>query len=127
MERSAANADATDRGDASARHRALVDALRDAGHIATPRVEAAFRAIPRHLFLPDVPLDTVYADDAIPTKERGGVAISSSSQPAVMAIMLEQLDLRLGQRILGGGGSPVDPGAPHPGVPVGRGAPGGGG
>lgn len=93
MEESTAGAD---QGDAPARHRALIDALRDTGHIATPRVEAAFRAIPRHLFLPNVPLETVYADDAIPTKKRGGVAISSSSQPAVMAVMLEQLDLQQG-------------------------------
>jgi len=97
MEESTAGAD---QGDAPARHRALIDALRDTGHIATPRVEAAFRAIPRHLFLPNVPLETVYADDAIPTKKRGGAAISSSSQPAVMAVMLEQLDLQQGQRVL---------------------------
>jgi len=85
---------------APARHRALIDALRDAGHITTPRVEAAFRAIPRHIFLPDAPLETVYANDAIPTKKRDGVAISSSSQPTVMAVMLEQLDLQPGQRVL---------------------------
>jgi len=87
-------------GGALTRHRALIDALRDTGHIATPRVETAFRAIPRHLFLPDVPLETVYADDAIPTKKRDGAAISSSSQPAVMAVMLEQLNLQRGQRVL---------------------------
>jgi len=85
---------------APARHWALIDALRDAGHITTPRVEAAFRAIPRHIFLPDAPLETVYANDAIPTKKRDGVAISSSSQPTVMAVMLEQLDLQRGQRVL---------------------------
>ncbi len=100
MEGPTANTGAIDPGDAPARHRTLIDALRDAGHIATPRVEAAFRAIPRHLFLPDVPLETVYADDAIPTKKRGDTAISSSSQPTVMAVMLEQLDLRRGQRVL---------------------------
>ncbi len=87
-------------GGAPARHRALIDALRDAGHITTPRVEAAFRAIPRHIFLPNVPLETVYTDDAIPTKKRAGAAISSSSQPTVMAVMLEQLDLQQGQRVL---------------------------
>ncbi|MCA1599640.1 MAG: methyltransferase domain-containing protein, partial [Chloroflexi bacterium] len=87
-------------GGALTRHRALIDALRDTGHIATPRVETAFRAIPRHIFLPDVPLETVYADDAIPTKKRDGAAISSSSQPAVMAVMLEQLNLQRGQRVL---------------------------
>jgi protein-L-isoaspartate(D-aspartate) O-methyltransferase len=90
----------TEQDGAPARHRALIDALRGAGHIATLQVEAAFRTIPRHLFLPDVPLDTVYADEVIPTKRRGGTAISSSSQPTVMAIMLEQLDLHPGQRVL---------------------------
>jgi len=100
VEEPTTDTDDTGQGGVPARHRALIDALRDAGRIATPRVEAAFRAIPRHLFLPDVPLDTAYADDAIPTKERDGVAISSSSQPTVMAVMLEQLDLQPGQRIL---------------------------
>lgn len=82
------------------RHRALVDALGERGLLPDPRVEAAFRAVPRHLFLPGVPAATVYSDEAIPTRRREGFAISSSSQPAVMAIMLEQLDLRPGDRVL---------------------------
>ncbi len=79
---------------------ALVERLKDAGCITAAPVEAAFRAIPRHLFLPDLPPEQVYRDEAIPTKLRDGVAISSSSQPAIMAIMLEQLDLRPGHRVL---------------------------
>jgi protein-L-isoaspartate(D-aspartate) O-methyltransferase len=47
-----------------------------------------------------VALDTVYADEAIPTKRLGGKTVSSSSQPAIMAIMLEQLDLQPGHRVL---------------------------
>ena len=86
--------------DVSALHRALVDELKDKKHITSPRVEAAFRAVPRHLFLPGVAPDRVYRDDAIPTKQRDGRAISSSSQPAIMAVMLEQLDLQPGQRVL---------------------------
>ncbi len=81
-------------------HQRLVDALERDGSIRTPAVAVAFRAVPRHPFLPGVPLDLVYRDEAIPTKRRDGVAISSSSQPAAMAIMLEQLDVRPGHRVL---------------------------
>lgn len=82
-------------------HRGLVNALVRQGVIRTPGVEAAFRAVPRHPFLPDVPLERVYRDEAIPThRDAAGVPISSSSQPAAMAIMLEQLDVQPGDRVL---------------------------
>ncbi|MFQ5793356.1 MAG: hypothetical protein ACE5JI_23035, partial [Acidobacteriota bacterium] len=81
-------------------HQALVDKLKEMGCIRTPQVEAAFRAVPRHLFLPGVPHDRVYSDDAILTKRVDGQVVSSSSQPAIMAVMLEQLDLHPGQRVL---------------------------
>ena len=81
-------------------HQALVDGLKSMGCIRTPAVEAAFRTVPRHLFLPGVPLDRVYSDQAIPTKRQDGRPISSSSQPAVMAVMLEQLGLEPGHRVL---------------------------
>jgi protein-L-isoaspartate(D-aspartate) O-methyltransferase len=79
---------------------ALVETLKRKGALTDSRVEAAFRAIPRHLFLPDIDIERVYSDDAIPTKLQNGTPISSSSQPAIMAIMLEQLDARPGQRVL---------------------------
>jgi len=91
---------AGDGDDAHARHHALVQRLKERALLSDPRVEAAFRAVPRHLFLPDVPLETVYSDEAIATKKRDGRAISSSSQPAVMAIMLEQLGLQPGDHVL---------------------------
>ena len=87
-------------GSASALHQALVDHLRAIGVLTSPAVEAAFRAVPRHLFLPSVPVEEAYRDDAIPTKMAGGRAISSSSQPAIMAIMLEQLAAEPGHRVL---------------------------
>ena len=46
--------------DEAVRHQALVDRLKASGCIRTPLVEAAFRAVPRHLFLPGAPLDLVY-------------------------------------------------------------------
>ncbi len=80
---------------------ALVDELKKKGLIQTPGVEAAFREVLRHLFLPDVPLEQVYSDRAISAKQNeSGQWISSSSQPAIMAIMLEQLDLQPGYKIL---------------------------
>ncbi|HLJ81420.1 MAG TPA: methyltransferase domain-containing protein [Ktedonobacterales bacterium] len=63
------------------------DALHD------PTVERALRTVPRHLFLPDVSLDQAYADAAIATHWEGAIAVSSASQPAIVAIMLEQLQL----------------------------------
>lgn len=57
--------------------------------------------MPRHVFLPGVAPGEVYADEAVVTKwESDGRPISSSSQPAVMAIMLEQLGVESGQRVL---------------------------
>lgn len=84
----------------SALRHALTDALKGRGAIKTPSVEAAFHAVPRHLFVSGAALEEAYSDQSIPTKLRDGVAISSSSQPAIMALMLEQLDLRPGHRVL---------------------------
>ncbi len=87
--------------DVSALHEALVEKLKSMGAISTAVVEAAFRAVPRHLFLPDVELQKVYSDEVIPTKRLDNEeVVSSSSQPAIMAIMLEQLALEPGQRVL---------------------------
>jgi protein-L-isoaspartate(D-aspartate) O-methyltransferase len=80
---------------------ALVASLETTGTLSDRRVAAAFRSVLRHQFLPDHPLKEVYEDTAIMTKfgDRG-VAVSSSSQPAIMAIMLQQLRAELGQRVL---------------------------
>ena len=86
---------------AVALNQALVDKLKNQGLIQTPRVEAAFRAVLRHLFLPGMPLDEVYSDRALPAKkDPSGQWISSSSQPAIMGIMLEQLALEPGSKVL---------------------------
>ena len=89
-------------GEASVRtlHEGLVRHLRKRGHLRSRRVEAAFRAVPRHLFLPDVEPDRAYADEAVAVKQLESQVVSSSSEPSMMAIMLEQLDLQPGQRVL---------------------------
>jgi len=82
-------------------HRRLVDQLLDADHIQTTRVEAAMRAVPRHLFLPGVPVEDCYLDQLVVTKrDADGASLSSASQPSIVAMMLEQLDVRPGQHIL---------------------------
>src|SRR5688572_7356105 len=86
--------------DANERNNRLVEGLVRAGLIRTPAIRDAFLAVPRHLFLPGVSLDTVYSDDAIPIKRVDGRVVSSSSQPAIMAEMLEQLAIGRGQRVL---------------------------
>src|SRR5437588_7986072 len=80
---------------------ALLASLETSGTLGDHRVAAAFRAVLRHHFLPGHALKDVYEDTAIMTKfgERG-VAVSSSSQPAIMAIMLEQLRVGPGHRVL---------------------------
>jgi protein-L-isoaspartate(D-aspartate) O-methyltransferase len=69
--------------------------------IGSERVAAALHTVPRHLFLPGQRPEAAYRDDAIVTKrDEAGQPISSSSQPAIMAIMLDQLDLAPGHRVL---------------------------
>jgi protein-L-isoaspartate(D-aspartate) O-methyltransferase len=72
-----------------------------ANQIGSERVAAALHAVPRHLFLPDLRPEAAYRDEAIVTRrDEAGQPISSSSQPAIMAIMLDQLDLAPGHRVL---------------------------
>jgi len=106
---------------------AMVDRLIGLGALWSPPLIAAFRETPRHLFLhrvyqyqrragrwrevpgrdpgPDV-LRLLYADRALITRlspgsrTEGPVPISSSSQPSLMAQMLEDLKPGPGQRVL---------------------------
>jgi protein-L-isoaspartate(D-aspartate) O-methyltransferase len=89
----------TDRGVAALRQD-LVDELKRAGHIRTLAVEAAFRAVPRHLFLPGEPLEEVYRNRVIPVRGSDGQWKSSASQPDIVTEMLEALALEPGHRVL---------------------------
>ncbi|MEA2784974.1 MAG: protein-L-isoaspartate(D-aspartate) O-methyltransferase [Candidatus Eremiobacteraeota bacterium] len=80
--------------------RRLVRQLRERGAVRTERVGVAFAHVPRHVFVPGVPPEDVYADRSIAIKLLDGIPISSSSQPAIMAEMIEMLALRGGERVL---------------------------
>lgn len=99
----------------------MVDRLIAEGTLWSPPLISAFRHTPRHLFLDRVfqregparwretlvrdagpeELSLIYSDRALITRvSPDGVAISSSSQPSLMAQMLEDLQLEPGQRVL---------------------------
>ncbi|MET9218593.1 methyltransferase, FxLD system [Streptomyces sp. NPDC003300] len=80
---------------------ALVDQIRTSGYARTPAVETALRTVPRHLFVPDATLEDAYANSPVNIKyDNDGTSISCASQPGVVALMLDQLDARPGERIL---------------------------
>jgi protein-L-isoaspartate(D-aspartate) O-methyltransferase len=93
----------------------FLDQIRRGGVTLTPELAAAFAGVPREAFVPDGfrrndggwarPgdddfLTLVYQDDALVTKVRDRLPVSSTSQPSLMALMIEALDVRPGQRIL---------------------------
>jgi protein-L-isoaspartate(D-aspartate) O-methyltransferase len=86
--------------EAQRRNEQLVEQLEQSSVLHDPAVATAFRAVLRHHFLPDRTLDEVYEDTAITTRYEAGVPVSSSSQPAIMAIMLELLRPLPGHRVL---------------------------
>ncbi|MET9296580.1 methyltransferase, FxLD system [Streptomyces sp. NPDC003077] len=79
----------------------LADHLRETNTVRSATVDAAFRSVPRHAFVPGVPLKEAYADDAVYTKrDANGARISAASQPKIVAMMLEQLRLEPGHGVL---------------------------
>ncbi|MEV7525859.1 methyltransferase, FxLD system [Streptomyces sp. NPDC091371] len=80
---------------------ALVDQILQEGHASTTGVEAALRTVPRHLFVPNASLEEAYANQPVHVKyDTDGTSLSCASQPAVVALMLDQLDAQPGERIL---------------------------
>lgn len=79
----------------------MVERLLAAGTIRTDSVADAMTAIPRHRFIADSTIDAAYADDAVIVKrDHAGTAISSASQPTMVAAMLELCQLEPGHRVL---------------------------
>lgn len=97
--------DDDDHSSAGLRHR-LVDLLRRRGHLSDDRIAAAFATVPREVFLTAHAqrhgVAVVYRDEAIVTRRDAGTGtpLSSSSQPAIMAEMLEMAGVAPGQRVL---------------------------
>jgi protein-L-isoaspartate(D-aspartate) O-methyltransferase len=82
-------------------HQRLIDQLASKGLLDNPRLRAAFQAVRREHFLPGIPPERVYQDDAVTCHTRpDGTPLSSSSQPTVMALMLNQLDPQPGDHVM---------------------------
>jgi protein-L-isoaspartate(D-aspartate) O-methyltransferase len=79
----------------------MVDRIIAAGWARSDRVAEVMRTVPRHLFVPDATVDEAYDDRAVITKRAAdGIALSCASEPVIVAIMLDQLNVNPGQRIL---------------------------
>jgi protein-L-isoaspartate(D-aspartate) O-methyltransferase len=79
----------------------LVTELNLRGGGLSRTVQEAFARVPRHIFVPEVGAAAAYRDEAFVIKcGPDGLPVSSSSQPAMMAIMIEQLGLLPGHRVL---------------------------
>lgn len=69
--------------------------------LVTDEILAAVSAVPRHLFLPDVPVSEAYGLGAVVThRDDHGVALSSASGLTIVALMLKQLNVQPGHRVL---------------------------
>ncbi|GAA3027101.1 methyltransferase, FxLD system [Streptosporangium longisporum] len=79
----------------------MVDRIVHAGHARFGLVGKAMRTVPRHAFVPEVSLEEAYADQAVITKRNdGGAALSCASLPLVVGMMLDQLGVIPGARVL---------------------------
>ena len=102
----AASAEPTRRARGSKRLRqGLVEQLAANGSLKSAAVRRAFLAEPRERFIPEITeregLERVYENQAIVTAtDERGIPTSSSTQPSMMAAMLDALELRPGQRVL---------------------------
>ena len=78
----------------------LVSRLSELGLAADSPAARALESVPREAFVHGIPLEDVYQDRAITTKTRDGILTSSSSQPSLMARMLNRLDVQPGHNVL---------------------------
>jgi len=90
-----ASAAAGDTTRALALREALVSTLIAEGEIPEGQVADAMRRVPRHAFVPDATLEDAYANHAVP------IGLDQTiSQPAVVAMMTQALELRRRHRVL---------------------------
>jgi protein-L-isoaspartate(D-aspartate) O-methyltransferase len=78
----------------------MISNIRAAGHLHSERIEQAFRAVPRHRFVPAASVEEAYTNKAITIKPGEDRPASCISVPTVVAMMLGQLDPQPGDRVL---------------------------
>lgn len=90
----------TTRDDAGTFRAALVDSLQSEGFLRSKATASAMRITPRHRFVPGLSLREAYENRAIPVVDEAGKQVSSLSAPGWVAVMLEELALTPGMRVL---------------------------
>jgi protein-L-isoaspartate(D-aspartate) O-methyltransferase len=79
----------------------MVDRIVATGWARSGQVADAMRTVPRHLFVPAAPIEEAYAEQAVITKRGSdGASLSCASVPSIVAMMLDQLEVRPGDNIL---------------------------
>jgi protein-L-isoaspartate(D-aspartate) O-methyltransferase len=78
----------------------MVARLKASGALRDEAVERAMLRVPRHHFLPGHALAEAYDNVAITTTWERGAPVSSVSQPEIIAVMLQQLRVQPGMRVL---------------------------
>jgi protein-L-isoaspartate(D-aspartate) O-methyltransferase len=80
---------------------ALVDKVVAEGRVRTPSIKEAMQTVPRHVFVPGASLEQAYANSTVDIKRaEDGTSISCASQPGVVGLMLEQLQVEPGHNVL---------------------------
>lgn len=87
-------------GEFAAARRRLVRKLVDEGIVRSALIQSAFLDVPREAFVPADSPGAIYSDTTIPLEGEQGGWLTTSSQPTMMALMLEQLRLARGHRVL---------------------------
>ena len=79
----------------------MIESLKRARVLTTPKVERAMAEVPRHTFIPEADTEVAYADTAVMVKRAtDGTPISSASQPTIVATMLELIEASERDRVL---------------------------
>lgn len=81
--------------DWAARREQMVRTQIEARGVKDPQVLASLRAVPRHLFVPEVSRAAAYQDSPLPIGDSQTI-----SQPYIVALMTELLEVEAGDRVL---------------------------
>jgi len=88
-------------GSPEALRAAMIDRILAGRRDLSDRIAEAMRTVPRHRFVPEASIEEAYAEQAVITKRAAdGAALSCASEPGIVAMMLNQLDVQPGDRIL---------------------------
>jgi protein-L-isoaspartate(D-aspartate) O-methyltransferase len=92
----------TDTTSPDALRETMIEKVREVGYARRAEVEQALRDVRRHEFVPDADLAAAYDpwQAVITHRFEDGASLSCASAPFVVAMMLDQLDVQPGNRIL---------------------------